>query len=186
MKVRSTIQHSGHKYYSSGCCTCSDLSLHKVIPLFNEMTTWVLEGHWEHAFLASPSLTVWNHPSCSLSPSYKDTQFCTSSLEHQQPCCRIDSSSSTSYLCTNQCACSCSLLQASNTQGSLNSTHSMAFGLRILKSALLSCVIWWGHQSIYWMPCSEEWSKDPLDIHSLDSVPPLTVPTNRHFHQSHY
>lgn len=184
MKVRSTIQHSGRKYYYSGCCTCSDLSLHKEIPLFN-MTTWVLEGHWEHAFLAS-SLIFWIPPSCSLSPSYKDTQFGTSSLEHQQPCCRIDSFSSTSYLCTNQCACSCSLPQASNTQGSLNSTHSVAFALRILKTALLSCVIWWGHQSIYWMSCSEECS-NPLDIFSLDPVPLLAVPANiRHFHQSHY
>lgn len=39
----------------------------------------------------------------------------------------IDSSSSTSYLCTNQCAHNCSLLQASNTWGNLTRTHSMGF-----------------------------------------------------------
>lgn len=98
----------------------------------------------------------------------------------------IDPSSSTSYLCTNQCAHNCSLLQASNTWGNLTRTHSMAFGLRILTSALLSYIIWWGHQPIYWMPCSEEWS-NPLHIFSLGPVPTLAVPINfRHFHESHY
>lgn len=47
-------QHSEEQY----------LSLHKNTPLFSTMTTWILEGHWEHPVLVFPSLTVSIVPSC--------------------------------------------------------------------------------------------------------------------------